>query len=426
MQLLLHAATLIAPGSPLHRQQVSLLIENGRIAALKPAGTLEVGAAVARRDLDGAYLSIGWCDMRALIPDPGFEHKESLQSGRKAAARGGFTAVALLPNTQPCLDSKERLAYILSQNHQEAVQLYPIGALSLQCKGEHLSDMIDLHHAGAVAFSDGLQPVWHSDLMLKSLLYLQHFGGLLINRPADPLLNRFGLMHEGPQASFLGLKGMPALAETMMLKRDLDFLEYCGTGKLHFSCLSSAASVALVRQAKAKGWEVSCDVAAHQLAFNDSALQDFDTHFKLNPPLRSEEDRLALWEGLADGTIDAVVSDHCPQDIESKRLEFDLAEFGAIGLETVFSAMNTYNHQGLSLEQILDKIAFAPRRLLGLPLPEIKEGAPANLTIFDTDSLFLYDKARIVSASHNSPFLDKALRGKVRGIVNGIYTEFFD
>jgi dihydroorotase len=262
--------------------------------------------------------------------------------------------------------------------------------------------------------------------MLKSVLYLQHFGGLLINRPADPLLNRFGLMHEGPQASFLGMKGMPALAETLMIKRDLDFLEYCGVGRLHFSCLSSAQSVALVRQAKAQGWEVSCDVAAHQLAFNDSALQDFDTHFKLNPPLRSEEDRLALWEGLADGTIDAVVSDHCPQDIESKRLEFDLAEFGAIGLETVFSAINTYNKQVLTLEQIIDKIALAPRRLLGLPLPELKEGAEANLTIFDTDSTFLYDKASIVSASHNSPFLGQKLQGRARGIVQGIYTEFFD
>ncbi len=402
--------------SPFNGQHTQVLIENGIVGRL--GDPVENWNARADYTLQSKHLCLspGWVDMRVSAKDPGHEHQEDLFSVREAAAAGGFTEIAVLPNTHPVLQTKEAVAYARSRGGGHAVKVHPLAAVSIDAKGKDLTEMIDLHTAGAIAFTDGLQPVWHSDILVKTLQYLQTFGGLLINRPEDKLLNQFGTMHEGISATMLGLKGMPPLAEELMISRDLNLLRYAG-GKIHFACLSTAGSVQLVREAKAQGLNVTCDVAAHQMAFDDTALMDFDTNLKVNPPFRGRTDIDALWAGLADGTIDAVVSDHNPLDEESKNLEFDLAEFGIIGLETAFAVFNTHN-QRLSLEQLVDKLSHTPRKILNLPVPELKEGNLANFTLFDPDFSWVFTGKQIRSKSRNTPFIGHTFTGKVLGVMN--------
>jgi len=320
MKILLKAVEIRDPCSPFHKKKTNLLINDGVI--------VEIGEKSYRADhiisKKNLKVSIGWFDMRSDFCDPGFEYKEDVFSGRKAAAAGGFTEVLLLPNTNPVIQTKNEVSYILSGNDNQLVSIYPIGAVTEDTKGEELTEMIDLNASGARAFSDGKNPVWHTDILLKSLLYLQKFDGLLINRPEDTMLTRLGSMNEGVNSTILGLRGMPKLGEELMIDRDIKILEYAG-GRIHFSNISTEESVNLIRKAKKTGLRLSCDVAAHQLVLDDSALMEFDTNFKVNPPLREEKDLKALKKGLDDGTIDVIVSSHTPQDEENKKLEFDLA-----------------------------------------------------------------------------------------------------
>jgi dihydroorotase len=422
MNCLIKSCQIWDTDSPWHHQLVNLYIEKGIIQKILPITELPTTASdTIIIEANGKKLSIGWIDMRVLIPDPGLEHKETLLSGAEAAQEGGFTEILLLPNTQPVIQHKSNLAYIQHHNQHQLVKMHPTAAVTLETEGRELTEMIDLYKAGAVAFTDGIKPVWHSDILVKSLQYLQFFDGLLINRPEDTLLTRFGQMHEGKHSTSLGLKGLPALAEEMMIQRDLQFLEYSG-GKIHFSLISSARSVRLVREAKQKGLQVTCDIAAHQLAFTDADLLGFDTFLKVNPPFRSLNDQEALWEGLADDTIDAVVSDHCPQDEESKKLEFDLADFGVIGLQTTFSVLYTQNlkrgEKALPLEKILEKITHKPRQILKLPIPKIAEGEAANLTLFDTEKTWVLQEKDIRSHSKNSPFIGQTLQGKSLAVIH--------
>jgi dihydroorotase len=357
--------------------------------------------------------------MRVSAGDPGFEHKEDLTSACRAAAVGGFTDIAVLPNTRPVVDAKDTLGYVQRMVEGQPVAVHPIAAVTKGAKGVDFTDMIDLHHAGAVAFSDGDHPLQNADLLLKTLQYLQPIGGLLMNRPEETGLTHFGQMHEGVQSTLLGLKGMPAMAEELMIERDLRLLEYVLEGDfsspmLHFSCLSSLGAVSLIRGAKERGLPVSCDVAAHQLVFDDSALATFDTYLKVNPPFRSRADVEALWAGLTDGTIDAIVSDHNPQDDESKQVEFDQAEFGITGLETVFGAVMTHN-QGLPLSQFVSALAINPRRILRLPAVTLAEGQPATLTLFDPTAKWTFERS--VSKSKNSPFRGMTFTGQVLGTI---------
>jgi dihydroorotase len=416
MKILIRSAEVIAPGSEFNGQQRDIWIENGIIKNIALAGELPTTEAHRVYKDDHLKVSAGWVDMRVLAKDPGLEHQEDLYTVREAAAAGGFTEIALLPNTQPVTQTKEAIIYARSKGNSHLVTVHPMGAVTIDAKGKDLTEMIDLHTAGAVAFTDGLKPVWHSDILVKTLQYLQTFDGLLINRPEDTLLTQFGNMHEGVTSTMLGLKGMPAIAEEMMIARDLRFLEYAG-GRIHFSGISTAKAVQLIREARHKGLQVTCDIVAHQIAFDDTALWDFDTNLKVNPPFRSQEDIAALWEGLADNTIDAIVSDHNPLDTESKKLEFDLAEFGIIGLETAFAVVNTYN-KTLPLHQLVEKLAIRPRQILKLPVPQIAEGQQANLTIFSTGHKWTYAENTIRSKSRNSPFIGRTFHGKALAIIN--------
>lgn len=426
MQVLIRAAHIVDPQSSFDGQVTDILIENGLIRQIGNDLTAETNVRVIEHA--NLHVSPGWVDLRVSAKDPGFEQKEDLQSVCQTAAAGGFTDIAVLPNTQPAIDSKDTLGYVRRMAEGLPVTVHPIAAITKSTKGVDFTDMIDLHHAGAVAFSDGDHPLQNPDLLVKTLQYLQPFNGLLMNRPEEQLLTRFGQMHEGVQSTLLGLKGMPAMAEELMVARDIKLLDYVLSSKLdaraiqsrvlpllHFSTISTAQSVELIRQAKAQGLPVSCDVAAHQLVYDDTALSGFDTNLKVNPPFRSRTDLAALWQGLADGTIDAIVSDHNPQDDESKNIEFDLAEFGITGLETVFGAVITHN-QGLSLGQLIDKLAIRPRQILRLPSVCLEAGQPATLTLFDPETAWTFEKT--LSKSKNSPFLGQTLTGKVLGIIN--------
>lgn len=439
MKTLIRSARVVDSVSSFDGQVVDILVDNGLISQI--GLNLEATARTRVIEADNLHVSPGWIDMRVSAQDPGYEHKEDLTSVCRAAAAGGFTDIAVLPNTQPVVDTKGTLGYVRRMAEGQPVSVHVIAAVTKNAAGEDFTEMLDLHHAGAVAFSDGTHPLQNPDLLLKTLQYLQPVNGLLMNRPEEALLTRFGQMHEGVQSTLLGLKGIPALAEELIIERDLRLLDYVigGIGHraegggydpesypspyaprptppaLHFSTLSTARSVDLIRQSKAQGMPVSCDVAVHQLVFDDSALADFDTNLKVNPPFRSPDDVAALWAGLVDGTIDAIVSDHLPQDAESKNLEFDQAEFGIIGLETVFAALITYNRE-LPLAKLIEKLTIHPRQILRLPAVRIAEGEPASLTLFDPAGTWTYDRTH--SKSKNSPFLGQTLTGRVVGTIH--------
>jgi dihydroorotase len=426
MQFLIRSAHVIDAASSFDGQVVDILVENGVIQQIGQ----DLSAPADSRVIESANLHVspGWVDMRVLAQDPGYEHKEDISSVCRAAAAGGFTDIALLPNTLPVVDDKGILGYVRRMAEGQPVSVHIIAAVTRKAVGEDFTEMLDLHHAGAVAFSDGTHPLQNPDLLLKTLQYLQPINGLLINRPEEQLLTRFGQMHEGRQSTLLGLKGIPALAEELIVERDIRLLDYvlgeelggaasasAPISLLHFSTISTARSVELIRQAKAAGLPVSCDVAVHQLIFDDSALAGFDTNLKVNPPFRSTDDVAALWAGLADDTIDAIVSDHSPQDAESKNLEFDQAEFGMIGLETVFAASITHNRM-LSLSKLIGKFTARPRQILRLPAIRIAEGQAATVTLFDPTDEWTYE--RTVSKSKNSPFLGQTFTGRVVGTIH--------
>jgi dihydroorotase len=413
MRTLFQAIKVIDPSSSFHNQTINLVVDSGNIAYVGP----EMPAHDELVSVPDLLLSPGWVDLRCWVGDPGLEHKEDLASAAAAAAKGGFTQVLLLPDVEPVSQTRNAIAYILLKSQHMPVTFLPTGAISMDAHGQDLTEMIDLHQAGAVAFTDGDAGVQQGDLLIKALQYAQFFKGLIMQRSQDERLSQHGLMHEGLASVQMGLKGIPALAEEVMVARDLKLLEYAG-GRLHVSLVSTAGAVEMIRQAKAQGLQVTCDIASYQLAFTDQEMEPFDTNFKVNPPFRSEQDRQALIQGLQDGTIDALVSGHKPQDTESKMLEFDLADFGITNLETAFAVAHTYLAEKLSPEQLVDKLAVRPRRILGLPQASIREGGAAEFTLFQLNQLWVPQPDKRASKSANSPFYGRTLSGKVFGIVH--------
>jgi dihydroorotase len=412
--------TLIHPNHPNNGQQVDILIENGNIKQLSTK--LKCPSDATRIEGEGTFTSVGYMDIGVQACDPGFEHREDLLSALEAAAVGGFTAIAIQPNTQPVIHSKSEIAYAKNKAAAQLVSLEVIGALSHDCKGEEISEMFDMHHAGAVAFSDGEKSIKHSGIMLRALQYVKAFNGLIMNHPFDKSIAQGGQMHEGIMSTSLGMKGIPSISEEMMLLRDLSLLAYTDS-RLHVANISTARSVALIREAKAKGLKVTASVAAINLSFDDSALADFNTFLKVQPPLREASDIIALREGLADGTIDYICSNHTPHDEETKNLEYPYATFGASGLETAFAVSHTFS--SLSSMQLVEKWAINPRKILNLPIPTIEVGTVANLTIFDTNTTWNVGKEDIKSKSLNNPFIGQSLKGQVIAIFNNGMSKFF-
>ncbi len=413
MEVLIKSVEIVDRPSPLHNKRRNLLIKNGVIQKITTA-TLNAPKVIDGKNLK---LSIGWCDMRAHFCDPGFESREDLNSGRSAASRGGFTDVLLQPNTSPVVETKNEVSYLRSGNSQELTQLHVTGAVTRGNQGKELTEMLDLHHAGAVAFSDGYEPLWHTDVFGKALQYLKKHEGLLINRADDRMLSAHGHMNEGIHSTLLGIRGIPKLSEELMIARDLALLEYHG-GRLHFANVSSEVSLGLIKAAKRKGLAVSCDVAAHQLIYHDGLLEDFDTNYKVNPPLRDPKTIKNLRKALQEGLIDVLVSDHHPQDEEGKKLEFDLACFGMIGIQEM-PALISQLAADIDLGRLIEALTYAPRKLLNLPIPSLKPGQPAVLTLFDPNKKWILDDRSNQSRSRNSPQFGKELIGKAVAVFNG-------
>lgn len=413
MELLIKNAIIVHPASAFHGKKVSLLIKDGNIENIDKR--LAAGSAQVL-DAGGACVSTGWFDLGTLVGDPGFEHREDFSSISRTAAAGGFTAIACLPNTQPALHSKSEITYVKNKSKGNLVEFFPIGAVSHECKGKDITEMYDMQAAGAVAFSDGKKPVQDSGLMMRALQYVQPFGGVVLNHPLDKTIAPGGQMHEGVMSTSLGLRGIPVLAEELMVRRDIYLAEYTGS-RLHLLNISTVGSVQLVREAKAKGLQVTASVAAMNLACDDSLLLDFDSNFKVSPPLRTQADIKALKKGLKDGTIDCITSNHTPLDEEAKNLEFPFADFGALGLETAFALSNTHLAGILPPEVLVKKLAIAPREILGLPVPSIAAGEPANLTVFDPAKEWTFSQKDVFSKSKNTPFAGWKFKGKVLAVV---------
>jgi dihydroorotase len=418
MKVLIKNAYIIDPSSSFHKKTMDVAIIEGLISDIDT--NIDVTNFDDIVSGENIYLSIGWVDGGVHYKDPGEEWLESLESLKNSALEGGITTVIGFPNTHPTVQSKESLSYFKNFSKYNLVQFLNLAAITKNCDGKDFTDMMDLHFSGAVGFSDGKNPIQSSDILLKTLQYLQPLGTLLINKSEDKYLSMFGQMHEGITSTMLGLKGIPSAAEEIMIMRDLKLLEYSGIKSdkplLHFSTISTEESVNLIREAKRKGLPVSCDIAAHQLAFTDESLFDFDTDLKVSPPFRSTEDIEALKTGLKDGTIDMIVSDHNPLDAEHKNVEFDVADFGIIGTQTLFSVINT--NSDLDLETIIEKISTNPRKLFGLENPTIESGKVANLTVFQPDADFEFIEESIKSSSKNSPFKGKILKGKALAVFN--------
>lgn len=419
MHMLLKKVKIIAPAAPFHGQQQDILIENGiirQIADNIPAGQAQVVEG------DNLHVSIGWTDVFAHFCDPGQEYKEDLQSGIAAAARGGFTTVMIVPNTQPALHTKPQIEYVINRTRHSAVQVLPIGAATKNLEGTSLAEMYEMQQAGAVAFSDGLKPLQSSGLMLKALQYVKAVNGTVIQLPDDQSISAQGLMHEGIYSTQLGMPGKPALAEELIVQRDLELALYTDS-RIHFTGISTRKAVELISRAKGNGIKVTCSVTPYHLSLTDAHLLNYDTHLKVNPPLRTAEDVEALQDAVKNGVIDCFATHHLPQDWDAKHVEFEYAKNGMVGLESCFGVLRKHL-PNVPLDQLIDMLAIQPRKIFNLPLHSIEVGAVANLTVFDPKQEWEFTTAHLAGKSKNSAYLGAQLKGMVKGIINGSHTQF--
>lgn len=413
MKILIRSARIIAPSSSLHHQSKDIFIENGIIS--KIANKITVSDDVKIIEGKNIHVSAGWFDLRANFCEPGHEYKEDLESGLMAAAYGGFTAVALSSATHPPIDSRSSVEFLLSRKKNHPVDIYPLGTVSAKRDGKELSEMYDMHLGGAIAFSDDKQSISSNKLLFKALTYSKAFDGLIMDFPMDFEWIDEGMVHEGVVSTKMGIKGIPDEAEALIVQRDLSMLEYAG-GKLHLGPISSALSLKLIKRAKKAGLSITVDVNQHSLLLTDESTQDFDSNFKLMPPLRDEKNRKALIAALKDGSIDAISSDHQPEDDDEKRIEFSHSAYGAIGLESCFPiSLEAID----DLDVVIEKLTNGPRKILGLDPIELKVGEKANLTVFDPLHKWTYDKESVHSKSFNSPYIGKELKGKALAVING-------
>ena len=414
MIALIRAAKVVDPNSKHHNKVVDILINKGVITEIGKNLTVPKNAEIIEEK--GLHVAPGFFDLHANFRDPGFEWKEDMQTGMLAAAKGGFTGVLSMPSTIPATDTKSQVEYAQKMSSGNVVSVHPAGSITKGLNGKELTEMFDMNKSGALAFTDDKNSIQHAGIMKLALLYTKNFGGIIMNQANDKSISSDGHMNEGVISTILGLKGIPSLAEDLMIARDIKLAEYT-EGRLHFSCISTAKSVELIRAAKKKGLNITADAAIHNLVLDETSCEGFDTRYKVNPALRTQKDIKTLIKGLKDGTIDAICTDHTPEDIEHKKVEFDNAEFGMIGLQTAFSLACQLEKE-IGLEGIIEKMAINPRKLLGLEVPEINTEKAANLCLFNPTTEWTLEEADIVSKSKNTPFIGETLKGKIVGVIN--------
>ncbi|SFD49554.1 dihydroorotase [Chitinophaga sp. CF118] len=418
MQILLKNVQITAPSSPYNGQQKDILIENGIISQVGSNIAAPQAQVISGNNL---HVSLGWTDIFSHFCDPGQEHKEDLLTGVAAAAKGGFTTVMVVPNTQPALHTKPQIEYVISKTRNSAVQVLPIGAVTKNLEGTSLAEMYEMKQAGAVAFSDGLKPLQSPGMMLKALQYVKAIDGTIIQLPDDLSISAHGLMHEGIYSTQLGMPGKPALAEELIIQRDIELAQYTDS-RIHFTGISTRKAVELIARAKEKGLKVTCSVTPYHLSLTDAELEGYDTHLKVNPPLRSADDVKALQDAVKNGTIDCFATHHLPQDWDAKQVEFEYAKNGMIGLESCFGILRKYLPE-VPLEQLINMLSIRPREIFNLPAHTLAEGAAANLTLFDPQEEWTLTAAHLASRSKNSAYIGAQLKGTVKGIINGALTQ---
>lgn len=410
MNVILKQATILDINSPFNNKIVDIKIENGIITEIAPI--IADNTQFKNIIFPNLIVSPGWFDSSVSFGEPGYEDRETIVNGLLTAAKSGFTAVALQPTSNPVIDNQSQVYFVQSKAGNQATDLYPIGAFTKNSEGIDMAEMFDMQNAGAKAFGDYQKSISNTNLLKIGLQYVQDFDGLLIAFSQDKTIKGNGVVHEGIVSTTLGLKGIPSLAEEVEIARNLFLLEYTG-GKLHIPTISSTKSVDLIRQAKAKKLQVTCSVAVHNLVLTDEILTEFDTRTKVLPPVRNEKHRKALINGVLDGTIDVITSDHNPLDVELKKMEYDKAKFGTIGLESAFTILQTI----LPTNIIIEKFT-AGKSIFTIENPSINVNQKASLTLFTNQGESIFTKANILSKSKNSIFLNHSTKGKVYGIYN--------
>ncbi len=410
MKILLRQVKIADQHSPFNGQVKDILLQDSVLISIKDHISDTADQIV---DIPETIVSLGWVDPFTHFCDPGYEHRETLITGAAAAQKGGFTTVFVVPNTQPVIDNKTQVNYIIQQNNQLPIHVLPIGAISKKIEGKDLAEMIDMHQAGAVASSDGLYPVQSTLLFLKALQYVKTFDGVVIQMPIDKSMGSLGLMNEGITSTQLGLPGIPAIAEELMIARDIELLKYTNS-KLHITGVTTAKGISLIEAAKKDGLSITCSVTPYHLYFNETDLSSYDTLLKVYPPLRTIEDQKALLKAVETGVVDCIASHHQPQDWDGKTIEFEYAKAGIASIETSYATINQLLPQ-LNDEKIANLFSNNARAIFNLPSKSIQEGQAVELTLFNRQDTIKKSKMNSKSKSANSPFWDKALKGKVIG-----------
>ena len=411
MKVLIKRAIIISKASPFHGKSLDILMENGIISAI---GNNLKTKADKTININGLHVSSGWMDCFANFCDPGQEYKETLETGSKAAAAGGFTKVMLIPNTQPVVYNKSQVEYLVQKSKDLPVQILPIGAITKNAEGKELSEMYDMHKTGAISFSDGINPVQSSGILQKALEYVLVMDGTIIQLPDDRSIGSSGLMNEGIVSTRLGLPGKPSISEELMIARDIELARYTGS-KIHFTGVSTAKSLELIAAAKREKLKVSCSVTPYHLFFCEDDLKEYDTNLKVNPPLRTKKDRDALRKGVKNGIVDFIASHHQPQDWDHKVCEFEYAKNGMETLESVFGAVCAC---GISAEDFVIMQTENVRNIFGLPISSIEKGSKADITLFIPGEEYVFEEQNILSKCKNNAFIGKKLIGRVIGIIN--------
>ena len=418
MNIIIKSTKIIDVTSKYHNKIKDVYIEDGII---KKIGDKISKIGVQEYSSKNLHMSVGWMDMRN-FREPGYEYKDDLNSGIQSAINGGFTSVLLMPQTNPVIDNKSLVEFIKNNTKESIIDVHTSGSITKNIEGNDLVEMQDMNSAGCRVFTDDKKSLNRNDVMKLALIYIKDFDGLIMNYPNDKSIYNNGKMNEGVISTKLGLRGIPNISEEIMVDRDISLAKYTN-GNLHLSYISTEESVNKIKKAKKEGCKITCDVSINNLVLSEEKLINFDTRYKLLPPLRTKKDNSALLKGLKNKTIDVICSDHSPENIENKKIEFDNATFGIIGLETLFGLLGKYLRDKLNLEEIIEKISYNPRKIVLKETLKIEEGEKANITLFDPDLEWEFNKKDIKSKSINTPFIGEKLKGKALAIYNN--NQFF-